>query len=48
MIEVCNFLKGNINNEKKIGVFFFGINQFCKFQIILKMILGKRGVEMEV
>lgn len=26
MIEVCNFLKGNINNEKKIGVFFFGIN----------------------
>lgn len=26
MIEVCNFLKGNINNEKRIGEFFFGIN----------------------
>lgn len=28
MIEVCNFLKGNINNEKRIGVFFFELISF--------------------
>lgn len=47
MIEACNLSKGNTNNEKRIGAFFPGTNQFCKFQRIPKMTSGKRGAEME-